>query len=220
MSDVPPARILLRPLGSPLTAGMAGLSIASLIQSGVELQWTATTQTAQAGLILIAVPFVLQLVACVLSYLGRDGATGAAVGVLSTTWLGIGLVHLTAPPGATSGPLGLLLLAAGSVLALTAAALAAEKGVPAMVFGVAAVRFLVAGVYQLSGVVVWEHAAGVLGLLVCAMAGYAVLAFELEGQHGRAVLPTVRRGWAAHTISEPDVDPEQLAREPGVRGSL
>jgi hypothetical protein len=50
--------------------------------------------TIYIGLILATVPFILQLVASVFSYLGRDGATGAAIGVLSTTWLALGLIHI------------------------------------------------------------------------------------------------------------------------------
>jgi succinate-acetate transporter protein len=219
MSDSPPARIMLRPLGSPLTIGMAGLAIASLVQSGVELRWTASTQAPQAGLILIAVPFVLQLLACVLSYLVRDGATGAAVGVLSTSWLAIGLVEIVSAPGSTSGPLGLLLVAAGGVLGLTAAAIATEKVLPAIIFASAACRFVLAGVHQLSGVVAWGDAAGALGLAVCALAAYAALAFELEGQRERTVLPTLRHGRGAAALDEPGIDVDRVAREPGVRSS-
>ena len=127
MSEPPSARIFLRPLGSPLALGMSGLAIASLVQSGVELHWTPLDQTVQAGLILIAVPFVLQLLACILSYMARDGATGAAVGVLATSWLAIGLIHIAAKPGATSGTLGLLLVAAGGVLFASASAIASDE---------------------------------------------------------------------------------------------
>jgi hypothetical protein len=206
-------------MGSPLTVGMSGLAIASLVQSGVELHWTATAQTSQAGLVLLAVPFVLQLLACVFSYLVRDGATGAAVGVLSTSWLAIGLIDITSRPGSTSGPLGLLLIAAGGVLALTAAAIATEKLLPALVFASASVRFILAGIHELSGGAPWQTAAGVLGLLVCALAGYAAFAFELEGQRERPVLPTLRRERALRQLREPSVDPDRLARAPGVRES-
>ncbi len=130
MSEPPPVRIFLRPLGSPLTLGMAGLAIASLVQSRVKLHWMPRDETVQAGLILIAVPFVLQLLACILSYMARDGATGAAVGVLATSWLAIGLIHMAAKPGATSGTLGLLLVASGGVLLASASAIASAKPLP------------------------------------------------------------------------------------------
>src|SRR6185437_15289795 len=98
------------------TLGLSGLAIASLVQSGLDLHWLALDQTRDVGLILVTVPSVLQLVACVLSYLARDGAGGAAVGVLSTSWLAVGLVHITSVPGSRSGALGLTLVMAGAVL--------------------------------------------------------------------------------------------------------
>ncbi|MGB0092376.1 MAG: hypothetical protein WBP81_07570 [Solirubrobacteraceae bacterium] len=218
MSEPPSARIFLRPLGSPLALGMSGLAIASLVQSGVELHWTPLDQTVQAGLILIAVPFVLQLLACILSYMARDGATGAAVGVLATSWLAIGLIHIAAKPGATSGTLGLLLVAAGGVLFASASAIASTKPLPGAISAAAALRFAMAGVYQLSTVTFWGHAAGLLGLLVTAVAAYAGLAFELEGQRERAVLPTFRRGRAAAAIRDGEgSDRHRLVTEPGVR---
>ncbi len=218
MSEPPPVRIFLRPLGSPLTLGMSGLAIASLVQSGVELHWTPRDETVQAGLILIAVPFVLQLLACILSYMARDGATGAAVGVLATSWLAIGLIQIAAKPGATSGMLGLLLVASGGVLLASASAIASAKPLPGVIFAVAALRFAMAGVYQLSKVSFWEHAAGLLGLRVTALAAYAALAFELEGQRERAVLPTFRRGRAAAAIRDGEgSDRRRLVTEPGVR---
>jgi succinate-acetate transporter protein len=197
---------------------MSGLAIASLVQSGVELHWTPPDQTFQAGLILVAVPFVLQLLACIFSYLARDGATGAAVGVLATSWLAIGLIHIAAKPGATSAALGLLLLAAGGALGAAAAAIASSKPLPGAIFAAAALRFAIAGVYQLSTITFWEHAAGVLGLLVTALALYATLAFELEGQRERPVLPTFRRGRAAAAIRDgAGSDRDRLVTEPGVR---
>lgn len=218
MRKPPWARIILRPLGSPLTLGMSGLAIASLVQSGVELHWTPREETVQAGLILIAVPFVLQLLACILSYMARDGATGAAVGVLATTWLAIGLIHIVAKPGATSGTLGLLLVASGGVLLASASAIASAKPLPGVIFAATALRFAMAGVYQLSTVTFWEHAAGLLGLLVTALAAYGALAFELEGQRERAVLPTFRRGRAAAAIRDGEgIDQRRLVTEPGVR---
>ena len=160
---------------------MSGLAIASLVQSGVELHWTPSDQTFQAGLILIAVPSLLQLLACIFSYLARDGATGSAVGVLATSWLAIGLIHIAAKPGATSGTLGLLLVSASGVLGVSASAITSSKPLPGVIFAAAAVRFATAGIYQLSTVALWEHVAGLLGLLVTALAVYATLGLRARG---------------------------------------
>jgi uncharacterized protein len=205
-----PTRIFLRPIGSPLTIGMSGLAIASLVQSGLDLGWIAKSQTAQVGLVLIAVPFVLQLLASIFSYLARDGAAGATVGLLSTTWLAMGLMHLASPAG-TSGALGLLLVSAGGVLALSATAVASGKPLIGFTFAAAAARFVLAGIYELGASSSWQNAAGIVGLVVCGSAAYCVLAFELEGQQLKPVLPTFRRGRG-------DLSPsDDVVREAGVR---
>jgi uncharacterized protein len=188
------ARIFLRPIGVALPLGMSGLAIASFVESGLEFHWIDPAQTLKIGLILVAVPFTLQLIACVLSYLARDGSAGTTLGVLASTWLALGLIHVTSPGGGISGALGLLLLASGVAVALSASAVAHAKPLPALVFLAAALRFELAGIYQLSAATGWEHASGIVGLVVTGMAGYCVLAFELEGQNRAPVLPTFRRG--------------------------
>lgn len=156
-SDAVALRIFLRPIGSPLTLGMAGLGIASLVQSGFDLHWISLSQSPEVGLILLAVPFFLQGVAAVLSYLARDGAAGAALGILSTSWLAVALVHLASGPP-RSGALGLMLLASAGMLMLTAAAIGTGKLLPAMVFMVEAVRFGLGGIYALGGSGSWAAA--------------------------------------------------------------
>jgi len=213
-----PARIFLRPIGTPLTVGLSGLAIASLVESGLSLRWLARTQVHDVGLILIAVPFVLQLLACVFSYLARDGAAGAALGVLATTWLGLGLVHLVSRPAGTSGALGLLLLGASGVLVMSALAIGIAKPLPAAVFTLAALRFALSGIYQLGAASGWEHAGGIIGLVVTGLAAYAVLAFELEGQRHRPVLPTFRVGQGRQAIAGAGVAQlDGVANEAGVR---
>src|SRR5579875_1168928 len=115
-SDGPVSRVFLRPIGSPLTVSMSGLGIASLVQSGFDLHWVAKSESVQVGLILLAVPFVLQALACVFSFLARDGATGSVLGVLATAWLAMGLVHLTTTH--KSAALGLMLLASAGMVTL------------------------------------------------------------------------------------------------------
>jgi hypothetical protein len=210
------SRIFLRPLGSPLTIGMSGLAIASLVQSGLDLHWITSNQTHKVGLILISVPFLLQTIACVFSYLARDGAAGATVGVLAGSWLAQGLVHLASVPGSRSGALGLMLLAAGALLMLSAAAVGFTKPLPGAVFALAGLRFIIAGIYELGGAGSWQDVSGLIGLAVAALAGYCVLAFEMEGQH-RPVLPTFRRGKAKATRHDLAEQVDEVFDEPGVR---
>jgi succinate-acetate transporter protein len=201
-----------------MTIGMSGLAIASLVQSGFDLHWLARDQVHAVGLILVSVPFLLQLIACVFAYLARDGATGAALGTLSATWLGMGLIHLTSTPGSRSGAMGLLLLAAGGVLMLTAAAVALIKPLPGTVFALAGVRFIISGIHELGGSGTWSHAAGIVGLVILGLAGYCVLAFDLEGEMHRPVLPTLRRSRARAALSDvPEQAIDGVLTEPGVR---
>lgn len=216
--EQPPARIFLRPIGSPLTIGLSGLTIASLVVSGLELGWIARSQALQVGLILVSVPFLLQLVACVFSYLARDGAAGATLGVLSTTWLGMGLIHVVSPTSARSGALGLLLLVAGGTVALSAVAVASAKPLPALVFALAGGRFAVSGVYQLGAGAAWQHASGIIGLVVTGAAAYSALAFELEGQKHGPVLPTLRVGRGRDAVlGDVQQRVDGLTSEAGVR---
>jgi uncharacterized protein len=214
----PPVRIVLRPIGSPLTIGMSGLAIASLVQSGMDLGWVAKSQGVEVGLILISVPFVLQLLASIFSYLARDGSAGAATGVLSTCWLALGLLHIASRSGRPLSSVGLLLISAGGVLAPSAAVVSSTKPLPGGVFLLAALRFVLAGVYQLSMADVWDGVAGIAGLVVCAGALYCVVAFELEGQQRRPVLLTLRRGRAVLPASdEVAAGLDGVNREAGVR---
>jgi uncharacterized membrane protein len=219
-NGAPPTRIFLRPVGSPLTIAMSGLAVASLVDSGLSLRWLSLSQTHDAGLILLSVPFALQLIACVFAYLSRDGATGAAAGVLSLTWFCIGLIDATSTPGSRSGALGLLLLAAGGVLVLSAAAVMIPKPLPGSIFGLAAIRFIVTGIYLLGASDAWRHAAGIIGLVVVGGAAYAVLAFELEGEQRRPVLPTFRRGRGRlAVVGEPPAHVNGVVGDAGVRQS-
>lgn len=217
MDDVP-ARIFLRPIGSPLTIAMSGLAIGSFVQSGFDLSWVPKGEVHQVGLVLIAGPFVLQLIACVFAYLARDGAAGASIGVLSTTWLALGLLHLVSSPGQTSSTLGLLLLIVAGVLGLSALAVSAAKPLPGAVFMLASIRFALGGIYELSATGAWQHAAGIIGLVISGAAAYCVIAFELEGEKREPVLPTLRRRRARRAVD--DGTAAQLAgiaNEAGVR---
>jgi uncharacterized protein len=211
-------RVFLRPVGSPLSIGMAGLGIASLIQSGYDLRWIAGSEALKAGLILIAVPFVMQGLATIFAYLARDGAAGYALGVLAASWLAIGLVHVAAHADRRSGALGLMLLASAGMLGLGAVAVAGAKPLPGTLFGVEALRFAVAGIYELGGPAFWRDFAAITGLVVTAGAAYCALAFALEDQKRRPVLPTLRRGRGrAAVVGAPAEALDDVLHDPGMR---
>lgn len=212
------ARIFLRPVGSPLTIAMSGLAIASLVQAGFDLHWLKASQSQEVGLVLISVPFVLQIVACLFAYLSRDGAAGAAIGVLATSWLGLGLVHLVSHPGSRNGALGLMLIAAGGVLILSSVAVGLLKPLPGIVFALSGIRFALSGIFELGGSQTWLDTAGIVSLAVLGLASYCVLAFELEGEQHRPVLPTFRRGRGRTAVlGDPQAKVNGLVGEAGVR---
>lgn len=214
-------RVVLRPIGSPLALGFVALAAATLVVSGLQLGWVQPAEGRNVALILLGFVVPLQLLASVLGFLARDSLAGTAMGILSGSWLAVGLVLLTSPPGSTSDALGLFLLVAGTAMLLPATAALASKLVPALVLATTALRFLVTGLYQLTASSAWKAAAGLVGLLLAALAMYAAWAFELEDTAKRTVLPTLRRGKGADALHQGLLDQvAEVDHEAGVRQQL
>ncbi|MFI5708824.1 hypothetical protein [Kribbella sp. NPDC051620] len=213
--------INLHPIGGPMSIGLYGLAAATLSLAGLQLGWISPREGPNVALTLIGFAFLAQFLAAVLSFLGRDGAVATAMTVLALTWLVTGLMLHRSAPGATSDALGLFLLFTGTAMILAAVTAATSKLVTAAVFGLAAVRFLVAGGYELSGSQAWERTSGVLGLLLFVVAIYAAFAAGLEDAMGRTILPLGRRGQgkvAMHGSLLEQVS--QVPNQPGVRTRL
>ncbi len=95
------------------------------------------------------------------------------------------------------------------------------KAVAAAVMGSAAVRFALAGVYELGRATSWERASGWWGLGLCLLALYGALAFEVEDTRHRTVLPTGRRGEGRAAIGADMVEDLRAVRHAaGVREQL
>jgi succinate-acetate transporter protein len=217
----PQTQITLRPIANPLPLGFLALAAGTLMVSALQLEWLAPTDFQTVALILIAFVFPLQLLTSVFSYLARDVVAGTGMGILSGTWLAIGLVMLNSAPGATSDALGLFLLMTGCAMWVPASAALASKLVPAAVLATAGLRFLVTGGYQLSGASSWQHIAGIVGLLLCALGVYAALAMTLEDARGRTVLPLGRRGSGDNAIGgDLSAQTASIESEAGVRNQL
>jgi succinate-acetate transporter protein len=200
-----PATAFLRPIANPLPLGFCALAAATLLVSGLQLGWLGSDEGTSVALILLAFVFPLQLLTSIFSYLGRDVVAGTGMGILAGTWLSIALVVLTSPAGATSHALGLLLLVAGVAMWLPASTATAAKLVPAAVLATAGLRFILTGLYELTASVTWEHVAGVVGVLLCALGLYAALAMTLEDALHRTALPLGRRGQARTVEAEAGV---------------
>jgi len=213
--------ITLRPIGAPTSIGVYGLGAASWTLAGLQLGWIPPGQGKSVALVLMGFAFVAQLVASVFAFLGRDGTVGTAMAVLSLTWLVTGLVLHSSPPGSTSKALGMFLLFSGTTMVLVSITASTSKLVVASVFGLAAVRFLVTGVYELSGNTAWERLSGVLGLVLVLLALYAAFAAGLQDALGRTVLPLGRRGKGEVATQGSLLDQVRtVTTEPGVRTKL
>ncbi|MBB2746203.1 UNVERIFIED_ORG: hypothetical protein FHR35_006066 [Microbispora rosea subsp. rosea] len=214
------ARVVLRPVGSPLPLGFLGLALATTAFAAVELGWVPAVQGRVVALAALLFTAPLQFLVCVLGFLARDSVAGAAMGVLSGTWAVIGGVTLTSAPGTTSAALGVVLLTAAAAMLVPALA-GLPKPVAAAVMAMSATRFAITGVYELTASAGWRTTAGVAGLMLAVIAYYAALAFELEDAHGRALLPVARLG-RARTALRGDLRDQTkgLAREAGVREQL
>jgi uncharacterized protein len=203
----PGARVVLRPLATPLPLGFLGLVLATTTFSALQLGWIPPEQGRVAAITAVAATVPLQLLASVVGFLARDPVAATGMGVLTGTWAVVGLTTYTSPPGATSAGLGVLLVTAGLAMFVPAVS-GLAKLVPAAVMGLAGVRFVVTGIYELGASPTWKSAAGWVGLALAVLALYAALALELEASHGRTILPLGRR------------EPVDVAVEPGVRPQL
>ena len=204
-----PTRVVLRPLGSPLPLGLAGLTTASLLLSGLDLGWVSIAQTEQVAALLLVSALPLQLLATIFSLLARDGAAAGGMGFLAAGWAAMGVTRLISPPGTTSPALGLALLALATVLLGSVTAQSLGKPLAALAVGLAAARFVVSALYELTSAGGWQDASGALGLAVVALAAYLVWALELEDAKDHSLLPTFRR---------PGAQPR--GRDAGVRRQL
>ncbi len=213
--------VFLRPLGAPLPLGFMALAVATFVVSGEQLGWIPESERRVVGLILLAAPLPLQLIASVLAFLARDGSAASALGVQGATWGAIGLVFVVAPGRATAGALGLLLLASGLHCTLTGLVTGTSKLIPGLVVFVTGVRFALTGVYQLSGTGSWQDAAGAVGLALAALATYAAVAMDVEDAKGRTLLPLLRRSIGKRSLEGGlPAQVEGVENEPGVRRRL
>src|SRR3954453_17500107 len=186
-------RVYLRPIANPLPLGFLGLAAATLLVSGLQLGWLASSEGQNVALILIAFVFPLQLTASVFGYLGRDTVAGTAMGILSGTWLSVGLVTVTSPPGSTSDALGLFLLLAGAAMLVPAVAALGRTPIRPAVLGTVALRFALTGVYELTANYTWEDAAGVVGLFLCGLAILAAFLLALQDRRKPTVVQQLQQ---------------------------
>ena len=215
------ARIFLRPIGSPLPLGFLALGVGTFTLAGLQLSWISDSQWHDVGILLISFVFPLQLLSAVFGFLARDPVAGTGMAVLSCSWLSLGVITAISEPGHTSGAVGLLLLAAAAALLVPVLAASSGKLLAAAVMTCTAIRFITTGGYELTGGATWKLSAGVIGVILAALALYAGLAFEIESNSRRIVLPTGRRGEGRRAFTgDLGVQVRGVQHEAGVREQL
>jgi len=215
-------QIVLRPIATPLPLGFAALALGTFVISGLQLGWLPESQTDQVAFAALGFTAPLQGVACIVGFRARDAVAASGMGILTGTWVIVGVTLLTGSPGSSTNTLGMTLLGAAAVLAIPALS-ATAKPVAAAVLGTATVRFAVTGIAQLTGALTWQHVAGWIGLLLALVAWYAATAFQFEAVKHHTVLPLLRRQNVEHSNGSRPQTPalgQQVVDEPGVRSQL
>lgn len=215
------ARVVVRPIASPLALGFLALAIGSFVLAGLELGVVSVDQSSVVALVLVALVAPLQFIAMIYGFLARDAVAATGMGILSATWATVGIIMLTQPPGAISSGKGLLLLASAVALLVPAATGFTTKAVAGLVMITAAARFALTGAYQLNGIDGVQTAAAILGFVLSGIALYAAFAFELEDSKRRTILPTLRNNMGRRAM-QGDLSDElaQVRHEAGVREQL
>jgi succinate-acetate transporter protein len=214
-------RIVLRPIGSPLPLGLLALAPAGLLLSCYQIGAFTQAEARTVALLVLGFAVPLELISAVLCFLARDSLAGTALGVFAGAWLASGLVLRSTAPGATSPAFGVFLLSIAGALAILVAGAAGGKAGPALVMLAGIARFVLAGLFELTGSVGVEHASAIFGFVLVGAAIYTSLATEIEDLQGESRLPIGRRKRAAMAMQGGFEDQlEGLEREAGVRQQL
>src|SRR5579875_2519042 len=173
-------RVFLRPIADPFALGFIGLAGDTVTVAGMELGWISHSDALHVGIIVLIFAPLLQVIACVFGFLGRDAVAATGMGMLAGTWAIIGAVMLTSKPGASSHALGTFLFLAGAGMLVSANTAAMSKLVPAIVMALTGLRFILTGIYQFIPTTSWKMAAGIVGLVLGFAAVYGAASLEIE----------------------------------------
>jgi succinate-acetate transporter protein len=211
-------RIVLRPIGSPLPLGFFTVAIDNVLVS--TLQWGLVPAIDRRAVALIVFPaFIVQAIAGLFALGARDSIAGTLMLSFATTWLIDALVFYVYPPGAAAA-LGVFYVVFAVFISFMLASALLKRAIVA-VLAVAAPRFLISGVADISGNQPLAKAGAVLGFLLAAVALYTAFALLLEDSRGREVLPIGRFGAARQATHGTLADELRgIERQPGVRRTL
>jgi succinate-acetate transporter protein len=215
-----PARVFVRPIASALPLGLFVFGVGMLLLGAQGIEWIAKPEGHQVGLLLASFVFPAEMLAGAFAFLARDAIAATVLSFYGVSWLALGLTQLSFSPQPTD-TLGIYLIGFSIVVFGLAAVALVGKPLLAAVLTVSAIRALLQGVYEMSGSVTVQHAGGIAGLVLAALAFYAGLAFLFEDALGKRVLPTFRRGAAAAAVEGDLADQLRAATtDAGVREQL
>ena len=211
-------RIVLRPIGSPLPVGFFTVAIDNVLVSA--LQWGVLPVADRRAVALIVFPaFIVQAVVGIFALCARDSIAGTLMLSFASTWLIDALVFYVEPPGAAAA-LGVFYVVFAVFISFMLASALLKRALAA-VLAVAAPRFLVAGIGDITGNHAVSQAGAVLGFLLAAVSLYTAFALLLEDSRGREVLPIGRLGAARQaTHGTLAAELQGIERQAGVRRTL
>jgi succinate-acetate transporter protein len=211
-------RIVLRPIGSPLPVGYFTVAIDNVVTS--TLQWGVLPAVDRRAVALIVFPaFIVQAIAGLFALGARDSIAGTMMLSFATTWLVDALVLYANPPGAAAA-IGIFYVVFAVFISFMLASALLKRALAAVLV-VAAPRFLIAGLGEITGSQGLSKAGAVLGFLLAAVAGYTAFALLMEDSRGHEVLPIGRQGAArAATHGTLAVELNGIERQAGVRRTL
>jgi uncharacterized protein len=211
-------RIVLRPIGSPLPLGFFTVAIDNVLVSA--LQWGLVPGADRRAVALIVFPaFIVQAIAGLFALGARDSIAGTLMLSFATTWLVDTLVLYLNPPGAAAA-LGIFYVVFAVFISLMLTS-ALRKRALAAVLIVAAPRFLISGVAELTGNQALSRTGAALGFLLAAVAMYTAFALLMEDARGHPVLPIGRLGPARQaTQGSLAFELRDIQRQAGVRRTL
>ncbi len=214
-------RIVLRPLATPLPLAFFAFGIGSFLLSGQQLGLIPQDETQVVALVIGLFVFPLQALAAVFALLARETLGATALGLFAASWLTTAVTSYTLPPGSTTVTLGLFQLILMFSLVLLGVSGVGGKPLISAIILLAAVRFGLDGLYQLTSLTALEFVSGIFGVVVVLFAFYGGLALVLEDLKHQTVLPFGRRGEALDAI-QGDIGDQvgPLEKEPGVRKQL
>jgi succinate-acetate transporter protein len=214
-------RVMLRPIATSLPLGFFAFTVGTVLLTALELSWVPAAATSQVAILVLAFVVPVEAVSGLFAFLARDSGAATGLTTLSAGWAAAAISLLRGSPGALSRTLAIFLLTLAVVILVMAAASVTGKPLFGLLLAIGACRFALTGVYQATGSIPVEQAAGWLGAPLALFALYGGLALLLEESHQRMVLPLGRRGRARTSLEGGfGHQVQQAEQEPGVRRQL